>query len=64
MQKLRKGDEVIVIAGRDKGKRGTIALGILRRIFCYRHGEHGVRGQARAPPPPPLSVQSRKWRAA
>jgi large subunit ribosomal protein L24 len=25
MQKLRKGDEVIVIAGRDKGKRGTIA---------------------------------------
>lgn len=25
MQKLRKGDEVIVITGRDKGKRGTIA---------------------------------------
>ena len=25
MQKLRKGDEVIVISGRDKGKRGTIA---------------------------------------
>lgn len=25
MQKLRKGDEVIVIAGRDKGKRGTVA---------------------------------------
>jgi len=24
MQKLVKGDEVIVIAGRDKGKRGTI----------------------------------------
>ena len=23
MQKIRKGDEVIVIAGRDKGKRGT-----------------------------------------
>ncbi|HRA78226.1 MAG TPA: 50S ribosomal protein L24 [Burkholderiaceae bacterium] len=28
MQKIRKGDEVIVIAGRDKGKRGTV----LRRI--------------------------------
>ena len=28
MRKLRKGDEVIVIAGRDKGKRGTV----LRRV--------------------------------
>ena len=28
MQKIRKGDEVVVIAGRDKGKRGTV----LRRI--------------------------------
>ena len=26
MNKIRKGDEVIVIAGRDKGKRGTISL--------------------------------------
>lgn len=24
MRKLRKGDEIIVIAGKDKGKRGTI----------------------------------------
>ena len=24
MSKIRKGDEVIVIAGRDKGKRGTV----------------------------------------
>ena len=24
MQKIRKGDEVIVIAGRDKGKRGAV----------------------------------------
>lgn len=28
MQKIRKGDDVIVIAGRDKGKRGMV----LRRI--------------------------------
>ena len=28
MQKIRKGDEVVVIAGRDKGKRGTV----LRRV--------------------------------
>jgi len=26
MNKIRKGDEVIVIAGRDKGKRGTVAM--------------------------------------
>ena len=25
MNKIRKGDEVIVIAGRDKGKRGAVA---------------------------------------
>ena len=28
MSRIRKGDEVIVIAGRDKGKRGTV----LRRV--------------------------------
>ncbi len=28
MDKIRKGDEVVVIAGRDKGKRGTV----LRRV--------------------------------
>ena len=28
MQKIRKGDEVIVIAGRDKGKRGTVSARI------------------------------------
>ncbi len=26
MNKLHKGDEIIVIAGRDKGKRGTVTL--------------------------------------
>jgi len=26
MNKLRKGDEVIVIAGKDKGKRGTVLV--------------------------------------
>ena len=24
MQRIRKGDEVVVLAGRDKGKRGTV----------------------------------------
>ena len=26
MNKIRKGDEVVVLAGRDKGKRGTVSL--------------------------------------
>ena len=26
MEKIRKGDEIIVIAGKDKGKRGTVLL--------------------------------------
>ncbi|MBX3669897.1 MAG: 50S ribosomal protein L24 [Rhodocyclaceae bacterium] len=26
MQKIRKGDEVIVLTGKDKGKRGTVLL--------------------------------------
>ncbi|MDO5625101.1 MAG: 50S ribosomal protein L24 [Pseudomonadota bacterium] len=26
MNKIRKGDDIIVIAGRDKGKRGTVSL--------------------------------------
>ena len=34
MQRIRKGDEVVVLAGRDKGKRGTV----LRRV----DGEHLV----------------------
>ncbi len=34
MQRIRKGDEVVVISGRDKGKRGTV----LRRV----DGEHVV----------------------
>jgi large subunit ribosomal protein L24 len=34
MQRIRKGDEVIVLAGRDKGKRGTV----LRRV----DGDHVV----------------------
>ncbi len=26
MEKIKKGDEVVVITGKDKGKRGTVAL--------------------------------------
>ena len=26
MNKIRKGDEIVVLTGRDKGKRGTVTL--------------------------------------
>ncbi len=38
MNKIRKGDDVIVIAGRDKGRRGTV----LRRVDKERFVVEGV----------------------
>ncbi len=38
MEKIRKGDEVVVIAGKDKGKRGTV----LRRVDAERVVVEGV----------------------
>jgi large subunit ribosomal protein L24 len=38
MQRIRKGDEVVVIAGRDKGKRGTV----LRRVDAQHVVVEGV----------------------
>jgi len=31
MQRIKKGDEVVVISGRDKGKRGTVLRRVRRR---------------------------------
>ncbi len=38
MEKIRKGDQVVVIAGKDKGKRGTVA----RRVDAERVVVEGV----------------------
>ncbi|MBQ6657685.1 MAG: 50S ribosomal protein L24 [Ottowia sp.] len=38
MNKIRKGDEVIVIAGRDKGKRGTVT----QRVSAERVVVEGI----------------------
>jgi len=49
MQKIRKGDEVVVIAGRDKGKRGTV----LRRVddqHVLVEGVHVVKKHVRPNP--------------
>ncbi len=32
MNKIRKGDEVVVIAGRDKGRRGTVSQVLTDRV--------------------------------
>ena len=38
MQKIRKGDDVVVIAGKDKGRRGTV----LRRVDAQHVVVEGV----------------------
>ena len=38
MEKIRKGDQVVVIAGKDKGKRGTVT----RRVDAERVGVEGI----------------------
>ena len=49
MQKIRKGDEVIVIAGRDKGKRGAV----LRRVDDAHLVVEGVNVVKKTPAPEP-----------
>jgi large subunit ribosomal protein L24 len=49
MQRIRKGDEVVVLAGRDKGKRGTV----LRRVdasFVVVEGVNRVKKHQRPNP--------------
>jgi len=50
MQRIRKGDEVIVIAGRDKGKRGTV----LRRVDDNHLVVEGVNRVKRHTRPNPM----------
>ena len=49
MQKIRKGDEVIVIAGRDKGKRGTVTTRVDDRHLLV-DGVNVVKKHARPTP--------------
>ena len=49
MQRVKKGDEVVVLAGRDKGKRGTV----LRRVdaqFVVVEGVNRVKKHQRPNP--------------
>jgi large subunit ribosomal protein L24 len=50
MQRIKKGDEVIVLAGRDKGKRGTV----LRRVDDQRVVVEGVNRVKKHQRPNPM----------
>jgi large subunit ribosomal protein L24 len=50
MQRIKKGDEVVVIAGRDKGKRGTVS----RRIDADHVVVEGVNRVKKHQRPNPM----------
>ena len=50
MQRIRKGDEVVVLAGRDKGKRGTV----MRRIDAEHVVVEGVNRVKKHQRPNPM----------
>jgi len=49
MEKLRKGDDVVVVAGRDKGKRGTV-LRKLENQMILVEGVNRVKKHTKANP--------------
>lgn len=53
MERIRKGDNVVVIAGRDKGKRGTV----LRRVDKDRVLVEGVNRLKKHQRPNPMKGQ-------
>jgi large subunit ribosomal protein L24 len=50
MQKIKKGDDVIVIAGRDKGKRGTV----LRQVDAGHFVVEGINRVKKHQRPNPM----------
>ncbi|MEZ5653468.1 MAG: 50S ribosomal protein L24 [Burkholderiaceae bacterium] len=54
MNKIRKGDEVVVIAGRDKGKRGTV----LSRPNAFQLVVEGINTVKKHQRPNPMRGQT------
>ena len=54
MQRIRKGDEVVVITGRDKGKRGTV----LRRVSAEYLVVEGVNRVKKHQRPNPMKGET------
>ena len=49
MNKIRKGDEVIVLTGRDKGKRGTVLQRVDEDRMCRRGHQRGEEARQAEP---------------
>ncbi|TMH60166.1 MAG: 50S ribosomal protein L24 [Betaproteobacteria bacterium] len=54
MQRIRKGDEIVVISGRDKGKRGTV----LRRVDAEHVVVEGVNRVKKHQRPNPMKGET------
>ena len=54
MQRIRKGDEIVVISGRDKGKRGTV----LRRTGVEHVVVEGINRVKKHQRPNPMKGQT------
>jgi len=54
MQRIKKGDEIIVISGRDKGKRGSV----LRRVDAEHVVVEGVNRVKKHQRPNPMKGQT------
>jgi large subunit ribosomal protein L24 len=54
MQRIKKGDEIVVLAGRDKGKRGTV----LRRVDAQYVVVEGVNRVKKHQRPNPMQGQT------
>ena len=54
MQRIKKGDEIIVISGRDRGKRGTV----LRRVDAEHVVVEGVNRVKKHQRPNPMRGQT------
>lgn len=50
MQKIKKGDEVIVIAGRDKGRRGVVLAVLVKEDKLLVEGINTVKKHVKANP--------------
>ncbi len=56
MQRLRKGDEVIVVSGNEKGKRGKVMRVLAERDAVVIEGVHKVKRHVKSQPQRPGGI--------
>jgi large subunit ribosomal protein L24 len=57
MQRIKKGDEVVIIAGKDKGRRGTVSHFITKKGKCRAVVEGLNLAKKHTKPNPQANVQ-------